>query len=172
MELRTMHCPTLLPEHSLVVLTLRWLPRKSFATRNFVQRKWIFSYFTAITRRRGGSISIVTTLRAARPGFDSRQGWDCFWAATSRSGLQSTPPTTQWVPRDLYLGIKRPGCEGDHSPPSTAEVKDALSYTSTPSYCFHGVFLTLATGTTLHLPVRTITRNTVTWDKTHVNSST
>jgi hypothetical protein len=30
----------------------------------------------------------------------------------------------QWVPGALSLGVKRPGCEGDHSPPSSAEVKE------------------------------------------------
>jgi hypothetical protein len=30
------------------------------------------------------------------------------------------------------LGVKRPECEADHSPPSSAEVKNACSYTSTP----------------------------------------
>jgi hypothetical protein len=28
--------------------------------------------------------------------------------------------------------VKQPGCEADHSPPSSAEVKNAWSYTSTP----------------------------------------
>jgi hypothetical protein len=31
----------------------------------------------------------------------------------------------------LSLGIKRPGCEANHSPPSSAEVKNVWSYTST-----------------------------------------
>jgi len=31
------------------------------------------------------------------------------------------------------------GCEADHSSPSSAEVKDAWSYTSTPPIIFHGV---------------------------------
>jgi hypothetical protein len=26
----------------------------------------------------------------------------------------------------FYLGIKRPGCEADHSPPSTVEVKECV----------------------------------------------
>jgi hypothetical protein len=34
------------------------------------------------------------------------------------------------------LGVKRPGSEADHSPPSSAEVKKAWSYTSTPQYVF------------------------------------
>jgi hypothetical protein len=33
-------------------------------------------------------------------------------------------------------GVKRPGSEADHSSPSTAEVRNAWSYTSTPQYAF------------------------------------
>jgi hypothetical protein len=32
-----------------------------------------------------------------------------------------------------FPGIKLPGCEDDSSPPSSAEVKNAWSYASTPS---------------------------------------
>jgi hypothetical protein len=34
------------------------------------------------------------------------------------------------------VGVKRPGHAADHSPPSSAEVKNAWSYTSTPLYAF------------------------------------
>jgi hypothetical protein len=34
------------------------------------------------------------------------------------------------------LGVKHPGCEPEHSPPSNAKVKNVWSYTSTPSYIF------------------------------------
>jgi hypothetical protein len=36
-------------------------------------------------------------------------------------------------------GIRRPGNEADHSPPSSAEVKNAWSYTSIPPVHLHGV---------------------------------
>jgi hypothetical protein len=36
----------------------------------------------------------------------------------------------------LSLGVKWPGHEADHSPPTSAEVKNALSSTSTPQYAF------------------------------------
>jgi hypothetical protein len=39
--------------------------------------------------------------------------------------------------RGLSMGVKRPGREADHSPPSRAEVKNAWSYTSTPSIRLH-----------------------------------
>jgi hypothetical protein len=35
-----------------------------------------------------------------------------------------------------FSGVKRPGREADHSPPSSAEVNSAWTYTSTPQYTF------------------------------------
>jgi hypothetical protein len=52
----------------------------------------------------------------------------------SRPALRSTQPPIQWVP-----GVKRPGREVDHSPPTSAEVKKMWIYTSTPR--LHGVVL-------------------------------
>jgi hypothetical protein len=57
-------------------------------------------------------------------------------ATTSRPALWPTQPPIQWVPRTLSPEVKRPGREAYHSPPSSAEVKNARSYTSTPSYVF------------------------------------
>jgi hypothetical protein len=54
----------------------------------------------------------------------------------SRTALGPTQPPIQWVSEALYLGVKWPGREVDHSPPSSAEVKNAWSYTSTPQYAF------------------------------------
>jgi hypothetical protein len=50
----------------------------------------------------------------------------------SSPALGLTQPPIQWVPGGLSLRVKRPGRETDHSPPSSAEVKNAWSYTSTP----------------------------------------
>jgi hypothetical protein len=47
----------------------------------------------------------------------------------------------QSVPGALSLGVKRPGCEADHSPAPSAEVKNAWIYTSTPPIRLHGVVL-------------------------------
>jgi hypothetical protein len=52
----------------------------------------------------------------------------------------------QWVLGAFSLGVKRPGREVDHSPPSSAEVKNAWSYTSTPPIRLHGVALSSAQG--------------------------
>jgi len=45
-----------------------------------------------------------------------------------------------------YPGAKRPGREADHSTPSSAEVKNVWSYTSTPAVRLHDVVLNLAHG--------------------------
>jgi hypothetical protein len=77
-------------------------------------------------------------------GFDSRRGPGIFLFTTaSRTALGPTQPPIQWVPGTLSLGVKGPGREGDHSPPSSAEV-NAWSYTSTPPICLHGVVLSWA----------------------------
>jgi len=43
--------------------------------------------------------------------------------------------------RGLSLGLKWPGREANHSPQSSAEVRNAWRYTSTPSIYLHGVVL-------------------------------
>jgi hypothetical protein len=54
-----------------------------------------------------------------------------FLFASSSPALGSTQPPIQWVP-----GVKRPGREANHSPPTSAEVNKILNYTSTPPYAF------------------------------------
>jgi len=58
------------------------------------------------------------------------------FATTSRPVLGSTQPPNQWVPGggDLSPGVKRPEREANHSPSSSAEVKNTWRYTSTPPY--------------------------------------
>jgi hypothetical protein len=61
-----------------------------------------------------------------RTGFDPRRGHRIFpLTSVSRPVLGPTQPPVQWVPGVLSPGIKaRPGREADHSPPSSAEVKN------------------------------------------------
>jgi hypothetical protein len=56
----------------------------------------------------------------------------------------SIQPPIQWIPGAPALEVKRPGRESDHAPPSSAEVKNAWSYTSTPPIRLHGVVLSSA----------------------------
>jgi len=67
-------------------------------------------------------------------GFESRQGLGIFQFTTaSRPALGPSQPPLQWVPGALSLGVKRPTHESDHSPLSSAEVKNAWSCTSAPN---------------------------------------
>jgi hypothetical protein len=52
-----------------------------------------------------------------------------------QTGYGAQPPI-QWVPGTLSPGVKRPGREADHLPPTSAEVKNTWMYTSTPPYVF------------------------------------
>jgi len=79
----------------------------------------------------------LTMLWVGRPWFYSRQGLGVFLFTTaSRRALGPNHPPIQWVPGVLSLGVKRPECETDNSPPSSAEVRNAWSVTSTPQYAF------------------------------------
>jgi hypothetical protein len=46
----------------------------------------------------------------------------------SRPALGPIQPPIQWVPRALSPGVKRQGCEADHSHPTSAEVKKTWVY--------------------------------------------
>jgi hypothetical protein len=58
--------------------------------------------------------------------------------AASETAVGSTQPPVQWIPGALSLGMEWLGREADHSPPSTAQVKDCVELYSqsfnTPSW--------------------------------------
>jgi len=71
----------------------------------------------------------MSSLQTGRPGFNSQQSWEFF------SPLRSDQPSIQLVPGGApSLGVKRPVRKADHSPPSSAEVKNTRSYTSSTAY--------------------------------------
>jgi len=54
-----------------------------------------------------------------------------------RGAIPPLPHTSSWrVPVVLSLAVKWPDREADYSPPPTANVINAWSYTSTPPYAF------------------------------------
>jgi hypothetical protein len=62
-------------------------------------------------------------------GFESWEGLGIFlFIMMSTPTLGSTQPPIQWIPAAFSLGVKRPGRDADHSPPSSAEVKNDLLY--------------------------------------------
>jgi hypothetical protein len=58
------------------------------------------------------------------------------FSKSSGLALGSTQPPIQWVPGALSPGVKRPGREADHSPPTSAQVKKMWIYASTLPYAF------------------------------------
>jgi hypothetical protein len=63
------------------------------------------------------------------------------FATASRPVLGRTRTPIECVPGALSPGLKWLGHEDDHSPPSSPEVKNAWSYTSTPPISLHSVVL-------------------------------
>jgi hypothetical protein len=73
--------------------------------------------------------------------FESQQGLRIFLlTTTSRLALGPTLPPIPWVPGFLSLGVKWPGHEDDHSPPSSAKVKECTElYLHSPNVpSWHG----------------------------------
>jgi hypothetical protein len=64
-----------------------------------------------------------------------------FYAPASRRALGPIRPSNQWVLGALSPGIKWPGREVYYSRPTSTEVKNAWSYTSTPPVGLHSVML-------------------------------
>jgi hypothetical protein len=58
-----------------------------------------------------------------------------------RISLRPTQPPIQWMPGALSLGVKQPGHEADHSPPSSAKVKECMELYLHSPICLHGVVL-------------------------------
>jgi hypothetical protein len=97
-----------------------------YVTLRYVTLRYITLHYITIV---GWTIGILA--------FDSQWGLEIFLFTTaSRTALGSIQPPMQWVPGALSMGVKRPEREADHSPPSSAEVKNTWSYTSTPQYVF------------------------------------
>jgi hypothetical protein len=103
--------------------------------------KFLVAFFIFYRKQKPGYLSGIS-LGYGLDVFESRQGLGIFLYNTmSRPSLGPTQPPIQWVPGALSLGVKRPGREPDHSPLSSAEVKNVLRYTSTPPIRLHGVVL-------------------------------
>jgi hypothetical protein len=77
-------------------------------------------------------------------GIATSYGLDDRWVGVrvpvgSRIFSTSSRPALWSYPRGIggsFPGVKRPGREGDHSPPASAEVKKMWIYAFTPPYAF------------------------------------
>jgi hypothetical protein len=54
------------------------------------------------------------------------------YSTASRQPLRSTQSPIQWVMKAISMGVKRPECEADHIPPSSATVKNGGAIPTTP----------------------------------------
>jgi hypothetical protein len=79
-----------------------------------------------VLESRDSSVGIALGYGLDDQGFRVRfpAGAGNFFHHRVQNGSGAHPATYQWVPGTLSLGIKRPGLETDHSPPSSAEVKE------------------------------------------------
>jgi hypothetical protein len=117
----------------MTVLKLSW--RWCFKSRSF--GLWLsvaLWWSTNVSKAHGDStvwVGIAQSVHQLSTGWTI--GWSVFYSRQvlgiflfnimSRRVLGPTKPPIQWVPGALSLGVKRPEREGDHSPPSSAEVK-------------------------------------------------
>jgi len=69
----------------------------------------------------GSSVGIATGYGLDGPGIESR--WERDFSHLSRPALGPTQPPVKWVPC-ISRGKERPGLDADHSPPSSAVVKE------------------------------------------------
>jgi hypothetical protein len=88
-----------------------------------------FAFAVIISQRQSRDSSVGIALgyrlddRGSRVRFPAGLGIFLFITA-SRTALGPTQPPIQWIPGFLSLGVKRPGREANHTPPSSAEIKE------------------------------------------------
>jgi hypothetical protein len=124
---------SLLPDSRwfLVLLIIRrWMCRQHVSPK----RRLTFSRLHDIIKSRDSVVGIATGygLDDWRVGIRVPVG--------SRIFCSRRRPDRLWGPHNVlcngFPGIKRQGCEADHSPPASAEVKKTWIYTSTPPHAF------------------------------------
>jgi hypothetical protein len=75
-----------------------------------------------------------------------------FFSPPRPDRIRSPPNLLSVSIRDSFLGVKAAEARSNHLPPSTAEVKNACSYTSTPQYALMSwCSVEKSTGTTFNL---------------------
>jgi hypothetical protein len=77
------------------------------------------------------------------------EGWEFFSSLPRPERLWGPPSLIQWVSGALSVGVKRPGCESNHSLPCSAEVKESVELYLHSPICLHGAVLSCSTRTTL-----------------------
>jgi hypothetical protein len=86
-----------------------------------------------------GKGNIFLTGRPKSRGFIPGRGKRLFSPLyVVQTGSGANPTSYPMVTWGSFPGVKRPGREADHLPPTSAEVNNTWIYTSTPPYIFVG----------------------------------
>lgn len=96
-----------------------------------------------MVREPGGLSWYCDGVQAGWPWFDSQQGQGIFFFSSVQTGsgvLGSTQPPVQLVLWAVSPGVKWPGCEVDHSTPSSAKAKNGGAVPPLLT-CLHDVVL-------------------------------
>jgi hypothetical protein len=80
--------------------------------------------YANLAAARVGYVEEITSIFGGKKKFVGKLKEIFLFRTASRTTLGLTQSPIQWVPWVLSLGVKRPRREADHSPPSSAEVKE------------------------------------------------
>jgi hypothetical protein len=86
--------------------------------------------------RTHNTFGIATGWTIERVGFRVPVVRNFLFSASSKPALWSAQFPFQWMPGSFSKGLKRPGSEAGHLPPTSTKVKKTLINTSTPQYVF------------------------------------
>jgi hypothetical protein len=140
---RTLYCVWFSAHQSTVSYVHKQLTAPSLllhamsCRQKYTLRSFVFTDVFRLVKGRDGSIGIALGYglddRCSRVRFSAGAG-NFFLHHRVQNGSGAHPASYPMGTRGSSPRVKRPGCEADHSPPSSAEVKNAWSYTSTPQY--------------------------------------
>jgi hypothetical protein len=139
-------CSTSIPIHDFMVWCLSTRSSSRFCFRgpntSIFSKNKHFRFPSSGYSSRYSGIALGYGLDDRGPRFRFLAGLRIFLFTTaSRTALGPTQPPIQWVPEALSLGVKWPGREADHPPPSSAEVKEWVGLHLHYPIRFHGVVL-------------------------------
>jgi hypothetical protein len=113
----------------------RHMKKMSKATRRITERYFYNIFINKSTyppRRSQDSAVGISTGRPRSCSSSPGRVKNFLFSTPSRPALGPTQSPIQWVSWALSPGVKQPGREADHSPPTSTEIKKMWLYTSTP----------------------------------------
>jgi hypothetical protein len=116
-----------------------------------VAKRKIFSPYRKLNLGRPSRSQALYRLSCRGSRFSERYGLDgrgiesikllgiFLFTTASKQPLGAIPPPLERLRGVISVGVKRPGRGADQSPPSSADIKNALSYSSAPTIRLHGI---------------------------------